>query len=333
LKILIIKFSSIGDIILSTSPLKSVRLTYPKAKIDFLTLDTFAPLLEGHSDIDELIVLKKSAKYRQIKRTGKYFHDKQYDLVIDLHNTLRAKIICRQIRNAPKYILKKPRWNRFKLFYLFKNNFDPNFSQIHLLHSPINHLLQSNGKYPPTHLTISEIERKSVLKTFDLSDNYVTIIPGAAWPQKRWLVENYISIIKKLIDNNIGVVILGGNNDSICEDLSYTHHHVIDLHGKTSLRESLAIIANAKCALGSDTGLLHGAESLKIPVVMILGPTSRETGGGTNLPESITVEDNTLWCRPCSQNGKRKCYRKKQFCMTNLSVETIWIELKRILDI
>jgi len=81
------------------------------------------------------------------------------------------------------------------------------------------------------------------------------------------------------------------------------------------LRLSLGIIRNARMAVGSDTGLIHAAEALGTPSVMIMGPTSRETGGGTYLQKSVTLENNNLWCRPCSQNGKQTCFRKKQYCM------------------
>ncbi len=336
MKILIIKFSSIGDIILSTSPLRSIRYAYPNADIHFLTLDTFSPLLEGHPDIDQLLILIKSAKYSDIKRTGKHLNDSRYDLVIDLHNTLRSKIICKQIRKSPKHILKKPRWNRFKLFYFHRNDFPTDFSQIQLLHTPIRSLLSKVEHFPYTHLYISDTEKMwatDYLNNFNVPERYVVLVPGAAWPQKRWLVDHYKSIAQKLIQNNIGVVILGGENDIICEDISIDISGVADLHGKTNLRESLAIISTSNCVLGSDTGLLHGAEALRVQVVMITGPTSRETGAGTNLKESVTLENSSLSCRPCSQNGKRKCHRREQYCMTEISVDLVWHELKRMLDV
>lgn len=336
LKILIIKFSSIGDIILTTSPLKSIRREYPNAQIDFLTLDVFSTLLEGHPDIDQLLVLRKTATYSEIKRTGKYLREQHYNFVVDFHNTLRAKIIRRQLRNIKTYVLKKPRWDRFKLFYFHRNDFPAGFSQFYLLHTPINHLLTKSEEHPNTYLHISNTEKKWAAQytdQFGVSDKYVVLIPGAAWPQKRWIIENYKALIQKLHKKSIGVVILGGKNDTICEDLSLDDPKIIDLHGMTDLRESLAIISNAHSVVGSDTGLLHGAEALSVPVVMITGPTSRETGAGANLSESIMMENNTLKCRPCSQNGKRKCYRKEQYCMTEITVDSVWNELKRLLEL
>lgn len=332
MKVLVIKFSSIGDIILSTSPLSSLRQKYPNSHIHFLTLETYAPLLEGHPDINRLFVLNKSAGYREIKRIGKYFSTQNYDLVIDLHNTLRAKVIRRQFSETQVRVLKKPRWKRFKLFYFHRNDFDQQFSQIRLLHEPIKYLLDQHTEFPLPTLYVSKAEKEQLgefLTTEGIKQRYVVLIPGAAWPQKQWIAENYSKLIKKLVKSNIDVVILGGGQDRVCEELSNSNPEVLDLHGKTDLRESLAIVAQAGCVIGSDTGLLYGAEALNIPVVMMAGPTSRETGAGSLLKESVTLENNDLWCRPCSQNGSRKCYRKEQYCMTGITVESVWDEIKR----
>ena len=74
---------------------------------------------------------------------------------------------------------------------------------------------------------------------------------------------------------------------------------------------------------GSDTGLIHASEALNTPVSMILGPTSSETGATINHPQSMIFEKNNLWCRPCSQNGKRKCIRKEQYCLTGIKINDL----------
>ena len=84
----------------------------------------------------------------------------------------------------------------------------------------------------------------------------------------------------------------------------------------------MAIINNSMYVIGSDTGLSHIAESLNKNVYMILGPTSLETGASVILKSSTVIEKH-LWCRPCSQNGKRLCYRRKQFCMELITVDDV----------
>jgi len=128
-------------------------------------------------------------------------------------------------------------------------------------------------------------------------------------------------------------VIIGSGKDSICDKIEIDNPRVLNLKGKTDLRASLGIISNAKAALGSDTGLLHAAEALAIPAVMIMGPTAVETGGGTFLDRSVTIANANLWCRPCSQNGKTPCFRKEQYCMTSITPEKVINSLENILSV
>ena len=106
---------------------------------------------------------------------------------------------------------------------------------------------------------------------------------------------------------------------------------IINLDGKTTIRESMAIIANSRIAIGADTGFIHAAEALGKDVVMIMGPTSVETGAGVNRESSINIENNDVWCRPCSQNGSRKCYRSEQYCMTTIRNDYVFSKIKGLL--
>ena len=325
-RILVIKFSSIGDIVLTTSPLRTLKNIFPTAKIDFLTLNDYAPILEGNKYVDRIIPFDRNAGFVELMKTGRWINNSDYNLVIDFHNSLRSKIIRFIIKNIPKRSLKKPRWKRFLLFRFRKNLFPTDFSQLKLLHEPIKEWMIDN-KYPLPELFISEIEREeaeTILKRNSVKKPYITIIPGAAWPQKSWLVNNYCKLLAVLKNiSNTAFVILGGKDDNICNEIAKCDSTVINLQGKTSLRETMSIIANSKYVIGADTGLVHAAEALGKRVVMILGPTSRETGAGVNRDDSEAIENNDIWCRPCSQTGKRKCFRNEQYCMTTITPKIV----------
>ncbi len=325
-RILVIKFSSIGDIVLTTSPLKSLKKIFPSAKIDFLTLNDYASILEGNKYIDRIIPFDRNTGFIKLLKTGKWINNSAYDFVIDFHNSLRSKIIRFVIRNIPKRNIKKPRWKRFLLFRFRKNLFTADFSQLKLLHQPISEWM-NNEEYPLPELFISEIERKKAgmfLKEKGVTKPYITIIPGAAWLQKSWLIDNYCKLLAELKNRrNIDFVILGGKSDGICNEVAKCDPTFLNLQGKTSLRESMAIITKARFVIGADTGLVHAAEALGKRVVAIFGPTSRETGAGVNRNNSISIENKDVWCRPCSQTGKRKCYRDEQYCMTTITSEIV----------
>jgi ADP-heptose:LPS heptosyltransferase len=184
-----------------------------------------------------------------------------------------------------------------------------------MYHEHLGDIWQDGDEIPKTSLKVTNHEKNEALK-FVGKDSFITVVPGAAWVQKQWSSEKYIELIKKI---NMTVVLLGEKKDKICFQIANKLPSIINLAGKTTLRQALAILSNSKYVIGSDTGLTHAAEALCIPVSMILGPTSRETGAGVHLETSQNIEKD-LWCRPCSQNGKRPCYRKNQVCMDSISV-------------
>ena len=83
--------------------------------------------------------------------------------------------------------------------------------------------------------------------------------------------------------------------------------------------------------VGSDTGMVHASEALGVPVAMVMGPTNAQTGGGTSLDRSVVIEKD-IWCRPCSQNGKRPCYRSQQYCMTEISTSDVHRAIQGVLS-
>ena len=321
-KILVIRFSSIGDIVLATSPLRTIRSAFPDAQITFLTLDKFSPLLEFHPDIDRLISIPSSLKFKKLWTFGAYIKRNKYDIIYDLHNSIRSNIVTLQ-SSAQSFQLKKPRFNRMMLFHFHENYFESEFSTRFMYHQHVGSIWDGNhGSIPKTLLRLSAGEIKKgrrLLSDRGVMGDYVSVIPGAAWKQKRWPVNKYIETLNKL---DIPSVLIGSKDDTICRQINKGLINSLDLSGKTDLREALSVIASSKHVIGSDTGLVHGAEALGKNVSMILGPTSTETGAGVALPDSKNIQKD-IRCRPCSQNGSVPCYREKQYCMESITPEEV----------
>lgn len=316
-KILVIRFSSIGDIVLATSPLNTIRSAFPNAKITFLTLEKFSSLLDLHPHIDRLISIPSKMKFRELWSFGGYLKRNGYDLIYDLHNSLRSNIVTFQSRSHV-FQLQKPRWKRMMLFYFHKNYFYPQFSTRSMYHEYLGSIWNGDhSSIPPTSLRLSdgELKRgKRIISDLGIYENYIAIVPGAAWNQKQWPAYKYIELLNKI---DIPVILIGSSKDKICQEIHSGLNNSLDLSGRTNLREALSIVANSRRVIGSDTGLVHAAEALGVDVTMIMGPTSTETGAGVSLPNSNNIEID-LWCRPCSQNGSAPCYREKQYCMESI---------------
>ena len=314
--------SSIGDIILATSFLDSVKKKYPNSSIDFLIKKEFSPLLQNHPQINNVIELDKSEGLKGLINLGKHLMHQGYYMVFDIHNVFRSKILSFFFKRKIFFQIKKPRLKRFMLFNLKLNFFKKDFSHIKMYHS----ILEDIHSFPRTSLYVSsdEINRaKSFLKKEGVDQEFICIVPGAAWKQKQLPVDKYNELIDILNKKfAFKIVLLGSKNDTICDEIK-KDINIVNLKDKTSLRMAMSILTISEHTFGSDTGLLHASEALNTPVSMILGPTSMETGASINHPNSKIFEKNNLWCRPCSQNGKRPCIRKEQYCLTGININDI----------
>ena len=231
---------------------------------------------------------------------------------------------------------KKACFSKTRLFH--KNDFVDEFTVRNWLHEPIANLLPDDFTIAKTQLFVSNVEKDSAqifLRKFNLNGKYFVITPGAAWAQKQWMAKRYARVIDDCsLKYNMVPVLIGGDGDAICDLIkNFADSTVIDVHGKTNLRESLAILSQAEFILGSDTGFLHAGEALGIPAITILGPTSRETGAGVYLQNSQVVQIKDLWCRPCSQNGSFPCYRKEQYCMTKIEPSLVSSAVSKVIEI
>ena len=125
-RILIVRFSSIGDIVQSTSPLKTIRNIFPDSQITFLTLNEYAPLLEMHPDIDSLISIKRNQNFNKLLELRSYLKLKKFNVIYDLHNSIRSNVLTYKI-SEKIHRIKKPRFSRSLLFFFHVNKFEKTF--------------------------------------------------------------------------------------------------------------------------------------------------------------------------------------------------------------
>ena len=326
-RILAMRFSSIGDIVLATSPLETIRRAFPDGHITFLTLDAFMPLLEYHPHIDALIPLRKTSSIRYHWQVGEYLNKNNYDLVFDLHNSLRSWLVGLPLDQGILR-LEKPRWKRWQLFQLHHNEFPEGFDTRLMYHQHLGEIWREGDPLPETTLVVTDQEKNNARRRAEhagITHDYAVMVPGAAWGRKQWSPKKYAQLSEALKETRqLDTILLGSKKDRICFEIEKEVPAALNLAGETDLRQALAILANAWRVVGSDTGLVHAAEALDVPVSMILGPTSTETGAGTILPNSRNIATADLWCRPCSQNGKRPCYRSSQVCMESITVDQVY---------
>jgi ADP-heptose:LPS heptosyltransferase len=144
--------------------------------------------------------------------------------------------------------------------------------------------------------------------------------------------EKFAELAQKLVaETPYQLILFGGPEDSFCQQIAngLPSHRLVNTQGKLSILESSALLRHCSLVVANDTGLMHVADALGIPSVLIFGPTSRELGCLPHHPLTRVVE-NTLWCRPCSKNGQAPCIRSKRWCLERTSAERVYDETLRL---
>ncbi len=334
-KILIIRLSSLGDIVFLTPIFRVLRNKFPDARIDCLTKVEFQPLLQHNPFISNVLTFDSGGGFAGWRELCCKLARENYDLYIDMHNSIRSRVLGYYLRKIARLRFSKPRLKRFLLFYFYINLFPENFTVLNEYMKVLEPLGISGDSSVPEICLNDSITRRAeeLLQERGIMKPFVVMLPFAAWKNKRYPLKKYRELAKCIYDTyTIPAVWLGGKKDHYLAELSDLNSgNNIPLIGETTLEESIAILAKSTLVIGNDTGLSYAAEAVQRPLIVILGPTSRETGAGPYSEKSRSIEQQ-LWCRPCSQKGDRRCYRKRQYCLENSSVEEVFKAVQSMLN-
>jgi ADP-heptose:LPS heptosyltransferase len=313
MKILVIRFSSIGDIVLTTPVVRCLK-NQLDCEVHYATKKEYASVLYGNPYIDKFHFLEKD-----LDGLVKQLKDEKFDHVIDLHNNLRTSHI--KLRLGGKWSrfskLNIPKW----LLVNFKTNRLPD---VHIVHRYIQTAEKLGITYDGKGLDffIKPEDELDVLRLLpvEFRENYVCLVPGAKFATKSIPVDKCLEIIQHITRP---IVILGGPAETEAgEEITRlsNRNDVLNLCGKISLGKSAAAIKHAYSIITADTGLMHMAASFDKKIVSVWGNTVPEFGMYPLLPEdgngqSIISEVKDLPCRPCSKIGYAKCPKGHFKCM------------------
>jgi len=328
-KILVVRLSSIGDIILTTPLLRSLRTTFPKARITFLIKKQYEELLNHSPYVDELITFEKSKGYAALRDIKNYLKGQQVDVFIDIHKNWRSRYLklflnVRKTTGYPKMIFKRT------LLIVFRINLYRKIIPVYQRYfESVRHLgIQYDGKGTTIHFPPEkEEEVRKMLSSagYAFDTPLVVICPSATYFNKRWKPEGFVETAKTLIrERSAFVVIHGGREDiPLCTRIaSSIGNRAVSMAGLLSLSGSAALLGFSSVVIANDSGLLHLAQSQKKPVVGIYGATTRELGYFP-IEANSTVIETDLPCRPCTHNGLDHCPKKHFRCMNDIPAERV----------
>lgn len=318
-KFLIIRFSSIGDIVLTTPVVRCLKNQVEGAEIHYLTKKQFSGVLSSNPYIDHLWLLED-----KLSELNKLLAAENFDYIIDLHNNLRSLRVKLDLRKKAfsfnKINLKK--W----LIVNFKINILPNN---HIVDRYLETLKFFNVKNDLKGLDyfLSVDNLDSIKKNLpNLPERYVAMVIGAQHETKKAKPESLADICNKI---KIPIVILGGKDDKILAESIVTKilnpDRIVNAAGLLSLDQSALLVKNSELVITHDTGLMHIAAAFKKKIVSIWGNTIPEFGMYPYLSdsESRIFEVKNLKCRPCSKIGYQSCPKMHFKCMKNQNTTEI----------
>ncbi len=323
-KILIIRLSSLGDILLTTPLIRSIKNKYPHLQVDFLLKDRYGDVLKYNPNIRNLFSInsEEDGSIDEISSNN-------YDLIIDLQNNFRSKKILRRFKTKPTPHIVKFKKLDYKKFLLvnFKINMLKEASPIPVRYAQTfgSNILDEKG------LEIFLPEQiKSVLNS---DDNYIGFAPGSRHFTKMWPKEFYIYLAKILLRRGFKVVLFGGKDDkTTCEEITKAVPGSINLCNDDHILQVAADMKKCKVVVCNDSGLMHTACAVGTPVLAFFGSTVKEFGFTPYKNKNLILENNSLSCRPCSHIGRSRCPKKHFKCMMELTPEITFNKLNQLLN-
>lgn len=329
-----------GDVVLQTATINWLRaLLGPEAKLSFVTAQEFVSLVDTHPEVNHVIGFdrRKGEKWKNLVKKIDALDDKEpIDLILDLHATLRSFRLKLTYWNIPALTVDKRRWERFlltkiksvKLKRLFNRKMFGLETQVERILKDFESIFHDSRSKRRTEALRSgphqELTSLAPLPVYPIPGDYVVLAPSASFFYKRWPTDSFVELAKKLLEEtSYHYVILAGPEDKFCDVFNeIKSDRLHNLQGKTSLKQSMSVLAHAKLCIGNDSGMNHIAEAYGVPCLTLFGPTDPKFGFAPHGSASRYISKE-MFCKPCSTTGKTPCYRDKHYCMLEITVDEV----------
>jgi lipopolysaccharide heptosyltransferase II len=330
--VLAVRFSSIGDILLTTPLLRAIRHSHPGARVTVLTKRDYVPLLSHNPHVNLVLGLAQS---RSLLGLASELRGDRYTHLLDLHDNLRSRalrlLVPGKWRTYPKHRLARAWLIRAK-----RNRYRDRRPVAERYFSAARDLGVEPDGHPPDFFLGPEAGEQVFdwLRTGGLEHepNIVALAPGAAHATKRWPLEHWHALVAKNLESGSAVVIVGGPDDADLGASLATHGRgrVLNAAGMLGLQGTGALLQRARVLVSGDTGVMHMATAVGTPVVSLFGPTV-EAFGFFPYTRQASVLELPLPCRPCTAQGSSRCPLGHHRCMIDIQPSMVYEMLRRTL--
>ncbi len=271
-------------------------------------------MIEANPHIDKIHI------FNQYDSTIQNLSKEKFNFIVDLQNNWKSRLICWKLRIPNKAF---PKLN-IRKFLVVLSKIKSILSPVHIVdrYFKAAHPLGIKNDQQGLDFFINDSKISCFVKNYPIP--YISVVTGGSYNTKKIPLSKLREIAHRLVDKKI--VLLGDENDfSIAHQLASEFQNIENLCGKLNLHESAYMIKNSTFVITSDTGLMHIAAAFKKTIYSLWGNTIPEFGMYPYFPapNSKILENNTLWCRPCSKLGYQSCPLIHFKCMKNIDVSKI----------
>ena len=327
-RILVIQTAFLGDVLLTTPFLKTLRDWFPSAYLAALVIPGTREILEN-SGLDLLLVYDKRGKNQSLWAIVRQLRGEGFDTCFLPHRSFRSAFIA-LAAGIPKRIGYLRTMG--SVFYTHRVPWTKSRHEVDRMLD----LLSPVGIDPATvspKLSVStrrkdmnEIERMLMVNGIHAQDRIVVIAPGSVWATKRWIPEGFAEVINRLVKNlKVKVVLVGSRDDlSVVDDvIRHCHEKVVNLCGTTSLLQLAALLERSHLLITNDNGAMHMGTAQGIPIVAVFGATTLNLGYGP-YTERASIIERSLECRPCGKHGHIRCPLGHFDCMKGIMPDEVF---------
>jgi len=336
LNILVIKISSVGDVILVTASLKAIRQKFPRAKIVCLVGEESREILQRCPYIDELMIIdakNRKRKFWRILKYGRKLARSKFDKVIDFQNNHMSHLLCFLSFARESYGYQNKKWGFFLNRSIEQNDhpMPPVPHQFQILNAlDIDYHEDMKLELWPSERDYKKIDDLFESEWLGAKHSIVGIHLAASlrWKTKNWPIEYAAKLCDMLAAKNIRVVITGAEKDNELGQqlMTISKSKPANLIGKTDIMELAVLISKCKVFITPDTAPMHIAAAMQTPFIAFFGPTS----AFRHLPPAgaYVVFQRKLPCVPCYSPS---CRIKTHACMTEITPEEVAAQVSRLM--
>ena len=324
-KILIIRLSSLGDIVLTQSTVQAVQNEFPDAQIHYLTKKVYSPIVDMFNCVDKIHFWEN--KFTLLKDLRKI----KFVIAIDLHSKFNTFII-KNFVNAKRTVTYNKK--HFLRRQIVKKKTDKTISSTVALYFPA--LKKMGLESEVSSPKLFPVKNTKMPRAFIINENvkYIGLFPGALHKTKQYPVKQLAEFIDSVPSEwNCQFLIFGSEAErDLVEELdSLTETNIIDLCGKLDLQQLVFAINEMDAVISNDSGPMHIAAALQKPQIAIFGATHPKLGFAPMNKKAIILSVN-LQCQPCSLHGSKACPLDHFNCMKLITPEQILNSLKIIIS-